>query len=82
MQLNFFQWVREGVKQSVLLGISDAVEHLGQPENGDDVQKRLTAALKSDSGQPGPKKSSTAATQRKRLGRTLKDVSQAEKEAA
>ncbi len=81
MQLNFFQWVREGVKQSVLLGISDAVEHLGQPENGDDVQKRLTAALKSDSTQPAQRKSSTSA-QRKRLGRTLKDVSQSDKEAA
>lgn len=81
MQLNFFQWVREGVKQSVLLGVSDAVEHLGQPDSGDDVQKRLTAALKSSTTGTGPKKSSTS-TQRKRLGRTLKDVSAAEKEAA
>jgi len=81
MQLNFFEWIREGVKQSVLLGVSDAVDHLGQPENGDDVQKRLTAALKSGSGQVTQKKGSTS-TQRKRLGRTLKDVSEGEKKAA
>ena len=29
MQPNFFQWIREGVKQSVLLGVTDAVDQLG-----------------------------------------------------
>lgn len=31
MQLNLFTWIREGVRQSVLLGVSDAVESLGTP---------------------------------------------------
>lgn len=81
MQLNFFQWVREGVMQSVLLGVSDAIDHLGHPENGDDVQKRLTAALHVEGALPSKKRGPTAA-QRKRLGRTLKDVDASDKEAA
>ena len=30
-QINFFDWIREGVKQSVLLGVSDAAEQIGVP---------------------------------------------------
>jgi hypothetical protein len=81
MNVNFFQWIRAGVKQSVLMGVSDAVNELGQPEGGDDVQKLLTTAMSMDSGTQSPKKSSTS-TNRKKLGRTLSEVSASEKKAA
>ena len=29
MNFNLFLWIREGVKQSVLLGVSDAIEAIG-----------------------------------------------------
>lgn len=29
--MNFFGWIRDGVRQSVLLGVSNAVEQLGTP---------------------------------------------------
>ena len=44
MQFNVFDWIREGVKRSVILGVHDAVEAIGSPA-GDDVRTRLAAAL-------------------------------------
>ena len=68
---NFFTWIREGVKQSVLLGVSDAVEHMGTPHEGDEAAQKLTAFLQDDrSAQPRL----AGATGRKKLGRTLEDI--------
>lgn len=74
MQMNVFAWIREGVKRSVLLGVSDAIETIGTPE-GDDgaLQQRLTQLLLPEgiavSGTP------TLLGKRKRLGKSLRDVS-------
>ena len=46
MNVNLFAWIREGVKQAVLLGVSDAVESLGTPAQGDDIEQRLLSALR------------------------------------
>jgi hypothetical protein len=73
MQLNVFAWIREGVKRSVLLGVSDAVEEIGTPE-GDDgsLKQRLTQLLLPAvipvSGSPA------LIGKRKRLGKSLRDV--------
>ena len=50
MQLNVFAWIRAGVKLSVLLGVSDAIESIGSPQ-GDDgaLQQRLTQLLQGES---------------------------------
>lgn len=45
MQFNFFQWVREGVKQSVLLGVSDAVDEIGTLQHSDELNQQLRSAL-------------------------------------
>ncbi len=70
MQFNFFEFVRDGVKQAVLLGVSDAVEHIGTPLNGEEIQDRLNegmpARLTAGSSRGGSK--------RKRLGRSLKEI--------
>ncbi len=72
MNFNLFLWIREGVKQSVLLGVSDAIEAIGTPENSEDITPRLLEFMKQGSpdaaGKPG------GAGQRKRLGRSLKDL--------
>jgi len=72
MNFNLFLWIREGVKQSVLLGVSDAIEAIGTPENTEDITPRLLEFMKQGNAEPG--KSTGAAGQRKRLGRSLKDL--------
>ena len=72
MQLNFFTWVREGMKQSILLGVSDAVETIGNPVSGDELQKRLQEAIQT-SALPAPE-GRAGTTKRKRLGKSLKDL--------
>ncbi len=73
MQFNLFSWIREGVRQSVLLGVNDAVESLGTPA-GDNVWKDRIGGLLT---QTAPMNGSTEAAsgKRKRLGRSLKDFS-------
>ena len=75
MDVNFFSWLRNGVKQSVLLGVSDAIEDLGVPENSDDLHPGVAALLRGESG--GTTKRVGAANKsagRKRLGRSLKEI--------
>ncbi len=81
MSVNFFEWLRDGVRQSVLLGVSDAIEQIGTPEESDDVHPGVAAFLQSDktekkrvSGPVAPGGTTTAS--RKRLGRSLKDIDQ------
>jgi len=73
MGFNFFQWIREGVKHSVISGVSDAVEHLGTPRDGDDVQQRLTAFLQDNRAAPNPPRIGSDPS-RKKLGRTLQQI--------
>jgi hypothetical protein len=73
VNFNFFNWVRDGVKQSVLMGVSDAVQHLGTPREGDDVQQRLTTFLQDQStATVAPRL--TDNSPRRKLGRTLQDI--------
>ncbi len=80
MSVNFFEWIRDGVRQSVLLGVSDAIEQLGTPTETDDVHPGVAAFLASEKGsEKGEKKRVGAAAGgstggRKRLGRSLKDI--------
>lgn len=76
MQPNFFQWIRDGVKQSVLLGVSDAVDQLGTIPHSDKLNDQLRATLAIDDE---PRTTSARVGQnsgggRKRLGRSLKDA--------
>lgn len=73
---NLFNWVREGVKHSVLLGVADAVGELGTPPNHDDLSGRLGEYLRGSGASNELQKVVGDSTQRKpkRLGRTLKDL--------
>ena len=75
MQPNFFQWIREGVKQSVLLGVSDAVDQLGTIPHSEKMNDQLRAALNFDDSTraTGGRVGQGAGGGRKRLGRSLKD---------
>ena len=77
MQFNLFDWIREGVKRSVILGVQDAVEAIGSPAD-DDARTRLAALLPSAEGAATGPALATAGTKRKRLGRSLRDFDGAE----
>ena len=72
MNFNLFTWVREGVKQSILLGVSDAIDTIGAPDNSDEICPRLLEHLRQGTGGEDDKR--TAGSGRKRLGRSLKDL--------
>ena len=71
--MNFFSWVRDGVRQAVLMGGSDAVGDIGTPPEGDDISQRLLEALRS--GQPTITDARTSdRSVRKKLGRSLEQI--------
>ncbi len=45
MSVNFFSWIRDGVKQSVLLGVSDAIERLVRQKTSDDAPVSLPCSI-------------------------------------
>ena len=44
--MNFFNWIREGVRQAVLYGVHDAVGELGPPPSGQDMNERILHLLR------------------------------------
>lgn len=71
--MNFFVWIRESVKRAVLLGVSDAMEQIGTPGEGDQAGQQLLASLRQhaalEAQPPLP-----AGNGRKRLGRSLNQI--------
>jgi molybdopterin converting factor small subunit len=75
VNVNFFSWIRDGVKQSVLLGVSDAIETLGTPEDDDQLHPGVAAFLREETTKTGTKRvGSNSNRGRKRLGKSLKDI--------
>lgn len=81
MQFNFFHWLRDGVRQSILLGVSDAVEQLGTPDVNDEISPRLMEFMRDDPAQAKARMTGTSTGtggsgggSRKRLGRSLKEL--------
>ncbi len=71
MNVNFFEWIRDGVRQSVLLGVGDAIEQIGTPADAEDVHPSVAALFQAD---PPKGKRGRSTGGRKRLGKTLKDL--------
>jgi hypothetical protein len=71
--MNFFSWLRDGVRQAVLLGVTDAVGDIGTPVEGDDFSQRLLQTLRT--GQPTLIESRpSGGSQRRKLGRSLEQI--------
>lgn len=70
--MNFFSWIRDGVRQAVLMGVSDAVGDIGTPSEGDDISQRLLQAMRN--GQPVIDAPSQDRGPRKKLGRSLGQI--------
>ena len=75
MSFNFFDWVRDGVKNSVLHGVNDAVNAMGMPPEESNKDKIL-GYLKSnaDGDTPTRRITSGAAAGTKKLGRSLSEM--------
>ena len=69
MSFNLFDWIREGVKRSVIQGVTEALDSIGSPA-GDDGPSRLAHLLPAIEGTS----TSSASGKNKRLGRSLRDV--------
>jgi hypothetical protein len=82
--MNFFGWIRDGVRQSVLLGVSDAVEQLGTPAAMEELHPGVAGFLKVDGATTVAPKLTHAAVaggapsnhskSRRRLGKSLKEI--------
>lgn len=78
--MNFYAWVREGVKRAVLLGFSDAIEAVGTPHEGDESGQQFLALLRQNKSLEGAEPRTTGSGNpsggggRKRLGRSLDDI--------
>jgi hypothetical protein len=70
MSFNLFDWIREGVKRSVIEGVHEALEVIGSPAD-DDGRGHLAKLLATPGGTPAGGMDSA---KRKRLGRSLRDV--------
>ena len=82
MTVNFFNWLRDGVRQSVLLGVSDAIDTLGTPADEDQLHPGVAALLRDGDQSSTTTKRVTAAKStrsRKRLGKSLKELEPANK---
>lgn len=44
--MSFFHWLREGVRQAVVLGLADAVEDVGGRIKGEDLGPALAQSLR------------------------------------
>lgn len=78
---NFFQWMRDGVKQAVLLGVNDAVEQIGMPVEQEQGKSDFLGLMGNVGETAAARKSlssaasgSSSGPRTKRLGRSLKDI--------
>jgi hypothetical protein len=74
--MNFFNWIRDGVREAVLLGVTDAVGDIGTPREGDDISHRLLETIRSG-GPALPIEADTNSNRslhRKKLGRSLEQI--------
>jgi len=75
MSFNFFDWVRDGVKNSVLLGVNDAVNTMGMPPD-DSSKDKILGFLKNNADSEPVRRiaNGTTPTSAKKLGRSLSDI--------
>jgi len=78
--MNFFTWIRDGVRHAVLEGVHEAVDALGTPSEKNDIREHLATALQADGSGTSTRRVG-GSTKRKKLGRSLNQI-QADKKAS
>jgi hypothetical protein len=75
--MSFFQWLREGVRQAVVLGLADAVEDVGTRTREEDLGPALAQSLRErltvhvEPKETAVIESTAASGGRRRLGRSF-----------
>jgi len=76
--MSFFDWLREGVRQAVVLGLADAVEDVGTRNRGEDLGPALAQSLRDRLAESkgtavleSPVAGEAKPKSRRRLGRSL-----------
>jgi len=72
MSFNFFDWVRDGVKNSVLHGVNDAVHAMGMPPEDANKDKVLGWLKSNADNDPPVRRLPPGGT--KKLGRSLNEM--------
>ena len=75
--MSFFQWLREGVRQAVVLGLADAVEDVGGRTATEDLGPALAQSLRERLAvhrEPAVVEQAAVAAPRRRLGRSLESL--------
>ena len=71
---NFFEWVRDGVKNSVLHGVNDAVNAMGMPPEEASKDKILNYLQRNKDDDTSAVRRISSAAGTKKLGRSLSDI--------
>jgi len=76
MDFNFFDWLRNGVKNSVLHGVNDAVNTMGMPPEDSSKDKVLGWLKSNETNEPPVRRivGGSTATGTKKLGRSLSEI--------
>lgn len=72
VKINFFDWIREGVRQSILLGLSDAAIDIGSEKDVEVLNQQLLSSL--DQGRIVDESAKANRGKRKALGRSLSQI--------
>jgi hypothetical protein len=81
--MGFYTWIRESVKRAVLLGLSDAIEQIGTPVEGDQSHQKLLTSLRQHVMLEAQVEAVPAvAGGRKRLGKSLDQIQSQARPAA
>ncbi len=78
MNFNFFDWIRDGVKRSVLLGVSDAVDQMGMPQDEESSKSKILGFLQQEEGATVQRRRLSAPASgggsSRKLGRSIADI--------
>ena len=73
MNFNFFDWIREGVKQSVLMGVADAAEQIAPRAEAEAIQQHFLSSVR-EGALIGHTPKTGRSSKRKSLGRSLSQI--------
>lgn len=74
MKMNFFDWIREGVRQSILLGLSDAAGDIGSDKDVEVLNQQLRNSIQQ--GRLTVEATKGTRGRRKALGRSLSQIAE------
>jgi hypothetical protein len=76
--MGLFEWIRQGVRRAVVSGFSDAIQDIGERNDGEDLGENLAETLRQrlavEPASKHPGAVIPAPPGRKRLGKSLEQI--------